>query len=1768
MIPRETTCYLLVLASCLLISTVQSQGERAYDTSDWIPITSSSVQSSASEIVEQKIASDRVLSLESPEQKFFPDEQYQRPNQVQQFIAVPRKPFDYPRPRKLKHPSDYKYEIPPPPPSKALPQINYYNAEQLVSFSEPSKPKYYEISNQPSNKYAPVPSVNPQVPSIHAQSIYEQYQLPFNNSFYQSLNPAAINNDFYQAVNKNTEQKVPVERENVQLVYVPVENLSTPHKEPPNIPPKAEQLVYNSSPAPLYNPVQETLVASNPKSDNKQARLQTIQQDFIQQALQAHKLQQQLRDDINPIQQEIISTTTPKPRKKPHQPPLAVFLESGKKAEISDVLNILKDAKSISVQDSISQSSPQIFIGPSNLESPEGYTKFPLPYLNNVNGNRIERKIDQLPFFVAPVSYKAPPGYAKISLPSPHVGSVVVSIPSPISSTTPHPQLDTYNFNLPQQNILNGYDIVNENSNLYQSTPEPPSASTRQPQHHMQENSYNTRHSIQNSYSTSQPDLYYVQEPQIYNSQTYEPKQEPVRSTTQLPNINPLELAINEFELHQINEQTEEHNKVKHSTTRRPLTRYDDSQTVSSTRAPTSRGRFSYENDQTTERAVSRGRVRGRGRGSTTTTTSTTPISADRDRYTVLEEFVARRPSTESYQELGTEAPRRSTPGFKGNPYLPEQAVEVDQRPAFDNAQYETPTQVRQQPNVQIENIPANVYSLGQTTYENENFNRPGLTYTKITDESFEEKQVTTEAIDSGFEQAVHPQGHRFSPEVVSYENREPVRHRPSEEPVQRQRLEEIIKNPVQSSQQKEDKSKSAFLDNLFQPNFDQAYISLQDQAVRSLLVPNLLAPSSKEQDSPSEFRDSEINQQAHSTESAFIETSPSTEPTTTTTTKTPRSRGRGRSRITTTTTNSPRRGSNRRRPGASRTSTTVPPPQPNTDDYYSEDNIRFRPRQNEITDRISTTENDVRFYGGANMETNNNNANQDKSFIQFEDQQTITIKPTGAELSEKTSGAVEYENSREQSNPVLLDYENIREQSRLSVSDYQTSRLQPRPPASEYENVREQSRPAVPDYENTRVQSRPAIPDYENIREQSLPPVADYDTTRVQPQPPASKYGQSRLAESGYENTRTQPRPAVPDYQNIREQSQPAKLEYENTRLQSRPEVSDYENTRVQPLSVASDDENIGKQTRPAKLEHENTKIQPHRATSDYENIREQPRPVVSDDEIIKELPRPTELEVENSRVQSYPTVSDYGNTRLQSRPVATDDRIPNKSSEEDNYIRHNANIKSGGVINNRKSETTTVRTRGRTRGRSRFATSTTTFRPVTRISTRPTALPARVTTTEEPESYGFTRQPSYTPSNLNIQAKKPVQFVGEIRPKYTRPTAASSVEEKEEVETPRPRIRSRTRVPTKKPTSNIRQSENVINRSTEQVTRRSGSTTRTRGRTHYRPQENVKRESDDEDVANQNYPLNFLQKLESSSLRPLKEFRVTVDPLDEEDDQSPHPSLFSPKFVPKPNSLPTEGKPNYKEKTEILLATVDPEALAVSYTTTEDSSEVTESEINKVMEELEKIQTFPTEEPSEVTTKIGRRRGIWKLVRAKPLDPLEVSESQNYETVLNAFGTIEKVDPYAKSTVKEDKWQNFKEMDEDITTVSTINTEANTEAVTTEPRTSSTLSTTKTQENIFDAIYEMFGVFKTPENATEIIPTTTISTPTFPEEITEEEVAATDSTTLVMEEVKSSTKPYEVEPWQMREVKTSTSTEVSHETEICYKGRCVKSKDKKKIK
>lgn len=259
---------------------------------------------------------------------------------------------------------------------------------------------------------------------------------------------------------------------------------------------------------------------------------------------------------------------------------------------------------------------------------------------------------------------------------------------------------------------------------------------------------------------------------------------------------------------------------------------------------------------------------------------------------------------------------------------------------------------------------------------------------------------------------------------------------------------------------------------------------------------------------------------------------------------------------------------------------------------------------------------------------------------------------------------------------------------------------------------------------------------------------------------------------------------------------------------------------------------------------------------------------------------------------------------------------------------------------------ETTRHNFRIRGRGRTRTRPTSTTERITTRRTVPSTTATSRRVTSqnneeEDGEFYGFIRQPNFkTPTNQiqvasatqqpqyytnaneateeksNYLTNRPtdfkiayentnfdtttLRFVGEIKPKYPS-TTPSSIEDLTEATKPSRRTRIRTN-PKKSYESNSLKNRSSYNTENQVPVTRRTSTTRTRGRSHYKPPVgNQKSKSDEEaDVEGGNYPISFLQQRQSTT-SAAPSFQITIDPAEEQDeeDQAPNSSIYRPTVV-----------------------------------------------------------------------------------------------------------------------------------------------------------------------------------------------------------------------------------------------------------------------------
>lgn len=222
----------------------------------------------------------------------------------------------------------------------------------------------------------------------------------------------------------------------------------------------------------LESQQEDQLRATTPNFQNAQSQALVREQarrQHLTDGARIKKIRGRQRPRVNQYQEQSNYrevTTTP----SPNQPPLSVYMGSSTSktldtVKVTDVLKILRNAKTIAVLDNVGPNSPQVFVGPSNLDPPYGYAKFDLPYLSSLDHNRVERKVDKLPFFVAPLSFDPPSGYSKIPFPAPHIGSVVVNNLSEASS---EPSTPTNEQNLSPTPLIepNSYSDVDQSGSI------------------------------------------------------------------------------------------------------------------------------------------------------------------------------------------------------------------------------------------------------------------------------------------------------------------------------------------------------------------------------------------------------------------------------------------------------------------------------------------------------------------------------------------------------------------------------------------------------------------------------------------------------------------------------------------------------------------------------------------------------------------------------------------------------------------------------------------------------------------------------------------------------------------------------------------------------------------------------------------------------------------------------------------------------------------------------------------------------------------------------------------------------------------------------------------------------------------------------------------------------------------------------------------------------------------------------------------------------
>lgn len=424
------------------------------DISDWVPLRAP-VERELPQIKRQAIAEPRILSepfagFVRPtgfSQETFPSRAfYNSPANRQLYLqSVPSAPQNYLSDQGFGQGLRFGLTQPNFPLSQGFisPQFTFDNVPQIKPRPQ-TGPVTFETSQQTS-QHLPSSNLNPHTLKPF-QPLKPKHEIPKFVDGYRAVNSSDFNFPKQKPqpshkikfdssdVSKESfgPPKKNVEREEVQLVYVPLDSLNRGQFNFRS--PLTSAQLLNTE---LYNPNHK----SNPLMQNLAAEFQgpIIKpfDTFNSQAFvtnfnsQLHQLDSRPKFSTATTSFTTAAATTPKPKKlKPHQPPLAIFLTQDAKKEsqvkVGDVLYSLKNANTVPVLDSVNPlNAPKVFIGPSSLSPPENYVKFELPYLSNIENS--DKKLRQLPFFVAPLSYNTPQGFAKIPFPSPHVGSVIIN---------------------------------------------------------------------------------------------------------------------------------------------------------------------------------------------------------------------------------------------------------------------------------------------------------------------------------------------------------------------------------------------------------------------------------------------------------------------------------------------------------------------------------------------------------------------------------------------------------------------------------------------------------------------------------------------------------------------------------------------------------------------------------------------------------------------------------------------------------------------------------------------------------------------------------------------------------------------------------------------------------------------------------------------------------------------------------------------------------------------------------------------------------------------------------------------------------------------------------------------------------------------------------------------------------------------------------------------------------------------------------------------
>lgn len=1526
-----------------------------------------------------------------------------------------------------------------------------------------------------------------------------------------------------------SDQSRPVhEKEEIQLLYVPLETLRQ----------REQRQRFQQDHIPSQSQVRFVDQQNLSPQAHKQVQLKNIEQDFIQQALQAHKLQQQFQQQDYPQQQQQqyqpqmiyqpfdprqfpnqqplvlqastrVPTTTSAPvrKRKPHQPPLAVYMGTDGQEDISiiDLLELLKEAKSITVQDYVSQDSPRIFVGPSNLQAPEGYVKFNLPYLSSFDKHTRVQGLHKVPFFVAPLNYKTPPGYSKIPFPSPHVGSVVINHRNEErkeEESVPHSNLLSDQLNEKNTQILynEASTVASHNKNrqafstvfpLSSEEPVPygPLPVNDEPKYSTTRTPLSTQAPILSTtprtyLSTPEPQHLTVS-PNVYNEQFSSTGH---RFTTAVPSSSERVTFTPQF--------------YTISTTNRNLQQQQQQQRITPTKQ---RPQINLSTPEEAYYDTTRNRSPNRYLPETNQPAVTTTQQYLIEQVTPRNELLKQQRHPQNYNTQSTVSNLSGFEAVKEN-------VTQDQeyRPSYqtENSQneYETrPERTRQRTEDKSRVVTENSYfnaNIQPTNkqVQNQAYHIPvsQVTPQQVLQDSREKDRFNSNQYvltlaqpipqRDGFLQLAQPVGvtHRF---VFNQDKQQ------NDQPTERQNVQEYV-SPITQQQQYRLPT-----DLPISPQLPTLVNSLEDQAIRPLLAP-LLLPTAEE---------SEPQTYVEHTSPRVVSTTASSVPPSVTTetvvtrapvveTTTPYRRLRGRQRA------------------------TRPTNSPSTRTRVSSSTRSRRPYQ-EISKSTEVSDSTTR----ATLVRNRYTAQRERH---------------PASTTESSKETIPYQQRfRTRGRPLKLEDEFAAFTSRTSTStekvveiptQYTVQPVQITPVSSESstEDERKTYITTVNNEQplaylingqhliNQNVQTGEEQPTIYILKEE-VPVMHEYKEEKVQ----------KEVEQPILENTRTTT--AIDQSQFLVETTKPRTRSRSRDRSRSR--------TRVTTTAIPSTTRKEEKGSEESSEEFYGFFRQP--------NFKSPPK---------MEYKPSSELRTTLAPVQQStfaPEYSDeqptyYVSDTRSSTPRVYQIQAVEVPSEEDKTVYINSRVAVSSESSTEDVKPVTIRT---TPSRRRYTTS----------SSQEIA-----TERNSPERY-FTTRP------------KPRQ----------------------ENQSQRTRIRGRIRRPT-----TSKPEKDVSTSSEENYSARSETSTtpklRSRGKVHFRPPKGQDR-SEEEDIS-ENYPPSFLkahsqerqERYQSRTQRPVFKLTIEPDSLEEQEGAySTHPRSRSKelvkgeesqryeKTVQGPNIIPLDKVDAEKssalddvkisDTTEFSDATSPISAKLVddssenssnqamedvtddNHSTTETSSEVDINE--EVKQETTTISSTSTEYLPTTTRKKSRRRGVWRLVGQRPIDVFQSAESQNVGMVLvnDLLGDEKnfKIDKDRVAQMLTERPLDFSnqenqndEQGDKFDVVTFVSTEKPVEKEESKTETTPDVTTIKEDEEI-SQVSE--GVTQGP-NEKDIEEAKKVMS------FFDQFVSSLEKYSTTTEKTK---KPDYSDFWKSKIIGTSTTTEVSHETEICYKGRCVKS-------